>query len=108
MKAPTVEQIRVRVLEDKKEEYRQAMKGVDKAQDRVDVLHALLTSLEKASRLVFSESRMLETLINHGIEHVNSNPKSRYNQSETLTHIDEPKDGDPAEPDDGMGGKAVG
>ncbi len=104
MKAPTVGQVRSRVLADRLDDYRKEMKTVEEAQDRVNILGTLLKSLEKASYLLLSESRMLETLINHGIEHVRSHPRSRYNNPDKTST--EPKNEDA--PDDGMGGESVG
>ena len=80
-KAPTIDQIKGRVMTENPKLWKEKRARLLAEDERVANLSALMDGLEKASRLIFSESRLLETLLNHGIEKINSSPRSKFNQS---------------------------
>ena len=79
-KALTIDQLRGMVMEKNPTLWREKRALVEAQEDRVALLSTLLDGLDKSSRLLFSESRLLETLLNHGIETVNSSPRASLNR----------------------------
>lgn len=77
MKAPTIGDIEGRVMLNNATAWREWREKKQAAQDRVAVLSRLLEGLQASTKLVGSESSLLQALINRGIEVV-SNPGSRY------------------------------
>lgn len=79
-KAPTLDQIRGQVMTRYGKDWKEKKAAVDREEERLAVLTALIDGLRESIRLLGSESRLLETLVNRGIEVVTSNPNSRFNE----------------------------
>lgn len=77
MKAPTIGDIEGRVMLNHATEWREWHEKKQKANDRVAVLSRLLEGLQASTKLVGSESSLLQALISRGIEVINQ-PGSRY------------------------------
>jgi hypothetical protein len=81
MKKPlTGDQIKGLVMTAHSQEWEFQRAAVRSAQEEVDMLSALYEGLKAAIDLVRSEEKLVNTLLNQGLEQVRSNPQSRFNK----------------------------
>jgi hypothetical protein len=77
-KPPTLDQIKGLVQVNQAEKWREMKDRVRAAQERHDLLSAMYEGLKAAVDLVRSETKLLETLLNQGLEQAGGNPASRF------------------------------
>lgn len=77
-KPPTLDQIKGLVQVNQAADWRSYKDKIREAQERCDLLSAMYEGLKAAIDLVRSETRLLETLLNQGLEQAGGNSASRF------------------------------
>jgi hypothetical protein len=78
-KAPTMDQIEGLVRKNRPSEWEAHKKKIRELQERVSILSRMLEGLKASVDLARSEATLVVTLLNQGLEHVNSNGASPFN-----------------------------
>lgn len=78
-KAPTLDQIEGLVRNNCPSEWRMHKDNIKALQERVSVLARMMEGLKASIDLARSEANLVVTLLNQGLERVNSNTKSPFN-----------------------------